>query len=83
MAKKVQQLQDKYVVRLPDGMRDRLKTAAAANGRTLNAEIIGRLDASLGPANPMYELEPARERLKRAVAEMKEAIAELEMAEMM
>jgi hypothetical protein len=38
-----EQPQDKYVLRLPDGMRDRLKTAAAENNRSLNAEIVARL----------------------------------------
>ena len=31
---------DQYIVRFPDGMRDELKAAAKANGRSLNAEII-------------------------------------------
>lgn len=34
---------DQYIVRFPDGMRDRLKEAAAENKRSLNAEIIARL----------------------------------------
>lgn len=38
--------QDQYIVRFPDGMRDRLKDAAAENGRSMNAEIIQRLDES-------------------------------------
>lgn len=37
------QNQDKFVVRLPDGMRDRIKHAAEANGRSMNAEIVGTL----------------------------------------
>lgn len=37
---------DKYIVRFPDGMRERLKNAAKANNRTLNAEIVARLQAS-------------------------------------
>ncbi len=37
---------DKVIVRLPDGMRDRLKAAAEANKRSMNAEIIARLDRS-------------------------------------
>lgn len=37
---------DKYIVRFPDGMRERLKREAHANNRTLNAEIIARLQAS-------------------------------------
>lgn len=36
-------LAEQFVVRFPDGMRDRLKEAAHANGRSMNAEIIARL----------------------------------------
>ena len=39
--------QDRFMVRLPDGMRDEIKTAAQATKRTMNGEIIARLDASL------------------------------------
>lgn len=39
--------QDQYIVRFPDGMRDTLKEAAAENGRSLNAEIVQRLEASI------------------------------------
>lgn len=41
------QQQDKYIVRFPPGMRDRLKEAAAANNRSMNAEIVARLQKSL------------------------------------
>lgn len=41
---------DKVLLRLPDGMRDRLKAAAEANNRSLNAEIVNRLEASLTSA---------------------------------
>lgn len=37
---------DKVIVRLPDGMRDKLKEAASANGRSMNAEIVARLENS-------------------------------------
>ena len=40
-------LQDKFMLRLPDGMRERLKMAAAENNRSLNAEIISRLELTL------------------------------------
>ncbi|PDT80044.1 Arc family DNA-binding protein [Sinorhizobium sp. BJ1] len=42
--KPVIQPQDKYVLRLPDGMRDRIKAAADRNGRSMNAEIIATLE---------------------------------------
>jgi hypothetical protein len=44
MRKKVIQNQDKYIVRLPEGMRDQIKDAAKEHGRTMNAEIVARLE---------------------------------------
>lgn len=38
---------DQYMLRFPDGMRERLKSLAAENGRSLNAEIIYRLQTTL------------------------------------
>lgn len=38
---------DRFQVRLPDGMRDRIKAAADANNRSMNAEIVARLDSTL------------------------------------
>lgn len=37
---------DQFLLRLPDGMRDKLGTAARANNRTMTAEIISRLENS-------------------------------------
>lgn len=52
---------DKYIVRFPDGMRDRLKEEAKANNRTLNAEIVARLEGSFAvtafPARDQQELD--------------------------
>jgi len=36
----------RYIVRFPEGMRERLKASAEGNNRTLNAEIVARLEAS-------------------------------------
>lgn len=36
---------DQVKLRLPDGMRDELKEAAKVNGRSMNAEIIARLES--------------------------------------
>lgn len=41
---------DKFLVRLPEGMRDRLTEAARANGRSTTAEVAHRLEASFKPA---------------------------------
>lgn len=37
---------DQFPLRLPDGMRDALKIAADENGRSMNAEIVSRLQQS-------------------------------------
>lgn len=37
---------DKFMLRLPDGMRDRIKAAAEANNRSMNAEIVARIEGS-------------------------------------
>lgn len=39
-------LNDKFMLRLPDGMRERIKAAADENRRSMNAEIIARLEIS-------------------------------------
>ncbi len=36
--------QDQFVLRFPDGMRDTIKDAADQNGRSMNAEIIWRIE---------------------------------------
>lgn len=38
------QFNDKFMLRMPDGMRDRIKSAADNNGRSMNAEIVQVLD---------------------------------------
>ena len=39
---------DKYVMRLPDGLRDRIKEIAKANRRSMNAEIVLVLERAFG-----------------------------------
>lgn len=39
--------QERFIVRLPDGMRDRIAAEAKANNRSMNAEIVARLEGSL------------------------------------
>lgn len=41
------QLADKYVLRMPDGMRDRITELAKANNRSMNAEIVLILQQAL------------------------------------
>ncbi len=45
-------------MRLPDGMRDRIRSAAEANNRSMNAEIVATLEEKY-PA-PVVEYDPER-----------------------
>ncbi|MFC4927861.1 Arc family DNA-binding protein [Delftia deserti] len=50
---------DKVLVRMPDGMRDRIKVAAKASNRTMNAEIVARLEESFAVRNEAFMQEMA------------------------
>lgn len=43
---------DKFVVRLPDGMREQIAAIAASHHRSMNSEIIGRLEDSIAADEP-------------------------------
>lgn len=47
-------LLDKIIIRVPDGMRERIKRAAEANGRSVNAELLALLDKAY-PAVSLIE----------------------------
>lgn len=51
--------QDKFVVRLPDGMRDRIKAAADANSRSMNAEIVSVLEDRFPPDDDIDKVDLA------------------------
>jgi hypothetical protein len=50
---------DKYIVRLPDGMRERIAEEAKANNRSMNAEIVARLDDSFSGVEQRREMSSA------------------------
>lgn len=45
---------NKFIVRLPEGMRERIAAKAKENNRSMNAEIVSRLERTLLPS---YTLE--------------------------
>ncbi|HHL9592759.1 TPA: Arc family DNA-binding protein [Citrobacter braakii] len=47
MSKYPSQLQDKFNLRFPDGMREAVAERAKINGRSMNSEIIAALEAWL------------------------------------
>lgn len=75
------QQQDRFIVRLPDGMRDSLREAAEHNKRSMNAEIVARLQ----DYRRLYGLQPLlafanaeRESLKEELEKARARIAGLE-----
>lgn len=47
MTKQTSREADKFVIRLPEGLRDRICQVAASNHRSMNAEMVDRLLKSL------------------------------------
>ncbi len=56
----------KFMLRLPEELRDRIKDQAAANNRSMNAEIIARLERSFDEADRINR-EDLQEFLRSAV----------------
>ncbi|MGI3170649.1 Arc family DNA-binding protein [Pseudooceanicola sp. C21-150M6] len=53
------QNQDKFIVRLPDGLRDRIRLAAEANHRSMNAEVVALLEENYPAPVPENVTDPA------------------------
>lgn len=67
---------DQYMVRFPDGLRDLIKAAAEKNGRSMNSEIVGRLEAYDAIYENMAEMSVERERLAAQLEETRVALSE-------
>lgn len=52
MSSETRSLSDKFMLRLPDGMRERIKRAAETNNRSMNAEIVATLDEAFPEVAP-------------------------------
>ncbi|PRW96442.1 DNA-binding protein [Pseudomonas fragi] len=63
--------QDKFVIRLPDGLRPEIAAVAYRNQRSMNGEIINRLERSL-------TLELALDEKRKIINQLLNRIAELE-----
>lgn len=48
--------QDRFIVRLPDGLRDRIRAAAEANNRSMNAEVVATLEQQYPSPAALEEL---------------------------
>ncbi|NEJ20084.1 Arc family DNA-binding protein [Rhizobium leguminosarum] len=49
-------LQDKFMLRFPDGMRDRIRAEADENGRSMNAEIVARIEDTFEGSEEVEDL---------------------------
>lgn len=63
-------LADKFMLRLPDGMRDRIAEAARANNRSMNSEIIARLEASFDEGSLSERFSELEKRLDRLATKL-------------
>jgi len=69
---------EQFVVRLPDGMRDRISDAAKAAGRSMNAEIVARLQSSFeSPAAAPEGLAAGLDKVLKELERLREVNQEL------
>lgn len=71
---KIAQPQDKYVLRMPDGLRERVKAAAASNGRSMNTEIVRLIEAGIQKSASTENEAPEADSMKY----MREHVASIE-----
>lgn len=71
-------LQDQFMLRLPNGMRDRVRTLAEKNNRSMNSEIIAALEAWVGgQASTSNERSLLKSRLDDLAARRESAEAQM------
>lgn len=61
---------DKFIVRLPPGMRERIAESARANKRSMNAEVVSRLDASFATAAHPVDVNTLATRIAEQLAHL-------------
>jgi len=67
---------DKFVVRLPDGLRNKIFDVAGDNQRSMNGEIVYRLEQSLRDDQVIATQDELIKLLTRKVAELEPATAD-------
>lgn len=72
---------DQFVVRLPDGMRERIGEAAQTNARSMNAEIVARLERTFDPSLISDEIATQVEALHHCERALESVRAELAKSE--
>lgn len=68
MSKPIGRDSDKFMLRLPDGMRERIKIAADLNNRSMNAEIVDTLEEKYPPVSDDPKLAELHKLLTKYIA---------------
>ena len=77
------QTADRFLVRLPDGMRQRLAESARAHNRTMTKDVVARLEASFenaGPALPQCVQDAVEDEIEARGGTPEEALTRLVLA---
>lgn len=68
MAGRTSRGSDKFMLRLPDGMRDRIKADALANDRSMTAEIVARLSGTQANLRDQFAMHAMGALIERSLA---------------
>jgi plasmid stability protein len=55
---------ERFIVRLPDGMRERIAASAKASERSMNAEIVHRLEQSFSSEGAIEQIAASAEKIR-------------------
>tara|TARA_R110000751_G_scaffold307812_1_gene431825 strand:+ start:15517 stop:15900 length:384 start_codon:yes stop_codon:yes gene_type:complete len=69
--------QERFIVRLPDGMRDRIRAAAEANNRSMNAEIVSVLEERFPAPERAFDFDKWKAHTDFVAKRSREIIAEM------
>lgn len=69
---------DKFILRLPPGMRDKIAALAATNGRSMNSEIVAALEKHVEEDTSLSELYEFVEALQAQMKEQQRKVERLE-----
>jgi len=68
---------DKFLLRMSTGLRDKIKAIADRNGRSMNAEIVARLERSIDFEDEYGSLEAVMIEVWKDIDELKSNVDEL------
>ena len=70
------ELQERFIIRMPPNMHDQLAEAARKNNRSMNAEVVSRLEQSFKAKDGQNELREDIVSLRQEIAHLREAISQ-------